>query len=372
MKALIAALIGLMLLATMPAEAAGVARPKNIAIVLYEHAEVLDFAGPAEVFSAAANFAGQFGEPVRVYTVAKTTAPIKAQGFISITPEYSIADAPPADIVVIPGGPSSNFTNDAEAMKWLEKNIGTAQVTLTVCTGAFALAKTGALDGLNVTTWYGALDRLQIEAPKSHVISGTRFIDNDRYVTTAGVSAGIDGSLHVVARIFGRQIADQTARYMEYHWTPEPYLAKKYQYLDPSTTESGRTIQLAGMQDADGHPEIALQLLQNLVKEHADDARAWYALGMVAHKQKNYATSMDAFTRAASSEQFRRAAWVNAAASAALARKTEAAAAYLQKAVDAGLKNPEVITTDDDFAEVQNDPQIKLIVAKMSSPSASR
>ena len=228
---------------------AGVAEAKtrNVAIVAYEDAEILDFAGPAEVLASAAHHATtEDGKPAfQVYVVARTMAPLHAQGFITITPNYSIENAPPPDVIVIPGGNSAKLSDDPAMMKWLTEKAARSEVTLTVCTGAFPLAKAGALDGLTVTTWFGAIDALRAAAPRVHVEDGRRFVDNGRYVTTAGVSAGIDGALHVTARLLGRRVADTTARYMEYHWTPEPYLAKAYVYWNPSTDDRGRALQQA-------------------------------------------------------------------------------------------------------------------------------
>jgi transcriptional regulator GlxA family with amidase domain len=210
------------------------ARTRNVAIVLYEGVEVLDFSGPAEVFAAAAGFAGT-GEQAafRTYTMGVTTDAILSQGFVRVVPEFSIDDAPKPDVIVLPGGSSGRLTNDSTFMAWATKAMQDAEVTLTVCTGAFVAAKAGLLDGQVATTWYDAIDRLRQAAPKATVQEGRRFVDNGRIVTTAGVSAGIDGALHVVARLLGRSAADRTARYMEYHWSPEAYLARSYSYLHP-------------------------------------------------------------------------------------------------------------------------------------------
>ena len=250
-KLVLAVLLAAALVAAAPANAA--AAPRNVAIVIYEGVEILDFAGPAEVLAAAGGFASPGGgTALNVYTVSKSTKPLKSQGFIPIVPEYSIENAPRPDLVVVPGGNSGSITNDPEFFAWVKGAAGKAEVTLTVCTGAFVLAKAGYLDGKEITTWYGAVEKLQKAAPKSTVQAGRRFVDNGRFVTTAGVSAGIDGSLHVVARLFGRAVADQTARYMEYHWTPEPYLAKGYALLNPSTDEAGRRRQMAELERTSG------------------------------------------------------------------------------------------------------------------------
>jgi transcriptional regulator GlxA family with amidase domain len=238
------------LAAAGPAAAADTpgSRTRNVAVVLYEGVEVLDFAGPAEVFAAAAGRAGTGDRPAfRAYTMAATRDPIVSQGFVRILPEFSIDDAPRPDVLVLPGGSSGRLTSDPRFMAWVTKAMQEAEVTLTVCTGAFVAAKAGALDGKTVTTWYDAIERLRQAAPRATVQEGRRFVDNGSIVTTAGVSAGIDGALHVVARLVGRSAADRTARYMEYHWAPESYLARSYSYLNPGLDAAGRAAQQAGL-----------------------------------------------------------------------------------------------------------------------------
>ena len=226
------------------------ARTRNVAIVLYEGVEILDFAGPSEVFAAAAGHAGLGDRPgFRVYTMAATKAPVTSQGFVRITPEFSIEDAPKPDVIVIPGGDSAQLTSNPRFMEWAGKAMQEAEVTLTVCTGAFVAARAGRLDGKTATTFYNAIDGLRRAAPNTTVQDGRRFVDSGDIVTTAGVSAGIDGALHVVARLVGRSAADRTARYMEYHWSPEPYLARGYSYLNPGLDAAGRAAQQAALKE---------------------------------------------------------------------------------------------------------------------------
>ncbi len=227
------AVAAILLLLGAAGAAAEVPSPKpvtrNVAIVLYEGVELLDFAGPAEVFSAAADFGAVGEQPAfRVYTVATSKAPVTSQGFLKVLPDFTIADAPRPDLILVPGGQSSTLTNDARFMAWARKAFEGAEVSMSVCTGAFVLGKAGMLDGRTVTTWFGAVENLRKAVPAATVQDGRRFVDQGRVVTTAGVSAGIDGALHIVARLLGRDVADQTARYMEYRWTPEPYLVETY------------------------------------------------------------------------------------------------------------------------------------------------
>jgi putative intracellular protease/amidase/ketosteroid isomerase-like protein len=204
-------------------DAAAVPKPRsgsskwNVAIVIYNQMELLDFAGPAETFQAA----GQ-GWTYNVFTVAETVEPIISQRFVTITPQFTIANCPPPDLVVIPGGNSSVVRKSQKMMDWVKAVSREAQCTFTVCTGAFVLAQAGLLDGLEATTHHSALATLRRDYPKIKVRSDRRVVDNGNIVTAAGVSAGIDGALHIVARMRGQAVARRTAEYMEYKWQPEP------------------------------------------------------------------------------------------------------------------------------------------------------
>ena len=126
---------------------------RNVAIVLYDGVEILDFAGPTEVFQAAGRFGRSGLTPAfRVYTVAASREPLTSQGVVKVVPEFTFDDAPAPDLVVFPGGASDALTENDKAMAWARKAMAAAEVTLTVCTGAFVPAKAGLLDGLDVTT----------------------------------------------------------------------------------------------------------------------------------------------------------------------------------------------------------------------------
>lgn len=189
---------------------------RNVAILLYDRVELLDFAGPGEVFAAAGG-----RSTFKVFTVAATEEPIHSQGFVEITPEYSIANSPRPDILVIPGGGVGNVLHNPQLMGWIKKTAEEAEIVLSVCNGALVLAQTGLLDGLEVTTHHGSLERLRRMASQATVHDDRRYVDNGRIITSAGVSAGIDSSLYVVARLLGEDAARQTAWYMEYNWQPD-------------------------------------------------------------------------------------------------------------------------------------------------------
>jgi transcriptional regulator GlxA family with amidase domain len=192
------------------------AKRRNVAIFVHEGVELLDFSGPGEVFAAA-----DHGRAFEVYTVAATSEPITSQRFVSIKPQYTISNCPKPDIIVLPGGATNIPLGDAKVIEWIKRASQDAEVTLSVCTGAFLLAKAGLLDGREATTHWGSIEGLKREAPKTVVRENVRFVDNGKIITAAGVSAGIDGALHVVVKLLGQQVASGTARYMEYRWEPE-------------------------------------------------------------------------------------------------------------------------------------------------------
>jgi transcriptional regulator GlxA family with amidase domain len=194
-----------------------VSQSRNVAILLFDDVEVLDFAGPFEVFSVT----GRRGDsvPFHVYTVAEKRAPIIARNGLSINPHYTIDDCPPPQIVIVPGGYGTRREmHNPVIVDWVKKWDQQTDMTLSVCTGSLILAEAGLLDGLTATTHFGAFDLLRETAPGAEVRTDVRFADNGRIVTSAGISAGIDMSLHVVARLLGEEQARETAHYMEYHW----------------------------------------------------------------------------------------------------------------------------------------------------------
>src|SRR5207253_3478152 len=154
--------------------------------------------------------------------------------------------------------------------------------------------------GLEVTTWYGAIDRLQERYPKATVRNGRRFVDNGHVVTTAGISAGIDGSLHVVARLLGRRVADQVAEYMEYHWTPESHHAANYSYLNPSLDAHGRAVQAADMKadEKDYVGEIAAY--RAALAEAPNERSTWRSLADALRSSKDHLGAAAAFEKVAS------------------------------------------------------------------------
>ena len=200
---------------------------RTIAFYLQEGVEVLDFAGPMEVFS----YAGY-----DVFTVSKTKALIRSQGILKVTPDYSIADAPKSDILAFFGGNADNAYRDEKVIDWVKAQTD-VDYYFSVCTGAFVLAEAGILNGHTATTFHGALNDFENRYSKVNVKRNVRFVDNGTVITTAGVSAGIDGALHMVAKLEGLKKAKEVAFYMEYDkWKPgeglilsmdNPYIVKQ-------------------------------------------------------------------------------------------------------------------------------------------------
>ena len=186
-------------------------RNKKIAFYLQDGVEILDFAGPMEVFS----YAG-----FKVFTVSKTRDTITSQGILKIVPDYALPDAPQADILAFFGGNASSAYQDSEVIDWVKKQEN-IEYYFSVCTGAFILAEAGILQKRTATTFHSALSELEKNYPKTKVLKNVRYVDNGNIITTAGISAGIDGALHLVAKIQGFNNARKVAYDIEYDkWTP--------------------------------------------------------------------------------------------------------------------------------------------------------
>ena len=181
-----------------------------VAFLISANAVVIDFAGPWEVFGNV--MIGNRMDLFRLYTVSETLKPIRASGGMQIIPDYTLETAPAAKVIVIPAQ-----SNSSEAvLEWIRKSSKTADVTMSVCTGAYLLAETGLLAGKSATTHHGSYVDLAMKFPDIHVKRGARFVEDGNLASSGGLSSGIDLAFRVVERYYGREVAKQAAYDMEY------------------------------------------------------------------------------------------------------------------------------------------------------------
>ncbi len=194
----------------------------NVGILVFDGVEVLDFTGPFEVFSRVRLTPGiesrrsDESAPFDVFTVARSRASIRAIGGLEVVPHCSFADAPRINLLVVPGGFGTRpLLEDREVLDWIRRAAAGSRLVSSVCTGALLLAKAGLLDGRRATTHWGALDLLGSLGRGIAVERDQRVVD-DVVVSSAGVASGMDMSFQVVEKLFGRAVADETAKYLEY------------------------------------------------------------------------------------------------------------------------------------------------------------
>lgn len=185
-----------------------------VAFVMTEGATMIDFAGPWEVFQDVMfDKDGEHVMPFQLYTVSDSREPIRASAGMKIIPDYTFDDAPKAHVVVI----GAQRGRSKKMIDWLRAQHGTADIVMSVCTGAFKLALTGLLDGKPATTHHDFYERFVAEVPKAKLVKSKRFVKgSDKIYTAGGLTSGIDLALHVVELYYGRETAQRTATYMEY------------------------------------------------------------------------------------------------------------------------------------------------------------
>ena len=182
-----------------------------VAFLISEGAQVIDFTGPWEVFQDVM-VPGRTDRPFHLYTVSESTAPIHTSGGMKIVPDYNFENAPAPKVIVIP----AQSKPGQATLEWIRKSTKDTDVTMSVCTGAFVLARTGLLSGKPATTYHGAFGRFADQFPDIHLKRGARFVEDGNLATAGGLSSGIDLALRVVERYFGREAAQRTAYDMEY------------------------------------------------------------------------------------------------------------------------------------------------------------
>jgi transcriptional regulator GlxA family with amidase domain len=181
-----------------------------VAVLLDQGATVIDFAGPWEVFQDAevANVPG-----FRLFTVAASRDPLRATAGLQLVPDFSFDDAPDPRVIVL-GAQGGN--DNPEKLAWLRKASQKAEIVLSVCTGAFLLARTGLIDGMKATTHHEFYEKFEQTYPKVHLVRDRRFVDNGKFITAGGLTSGVDAALHVVSHFYGDAAARSVATYMEH------------------------------------------------------------------------------------------------------------------------------------------------------------
>lgn len=183
----------------------------RVAFMLGDHANVIDTAGPWEVFQDVMLRGNGMSHPFELFTVAPTEGLLHMTGGLQVKPDFSIENAPQPNVIVVPAHAST-----AASRAWLARASAGTDVTMSVCTGAFQLARAGLLKGIPATTHHQFFDSFAKEFPDIELRRGLRFVDSGRIATAGGLTSGIDLALHVVARYFGIEVAAATATYMEY------------------------------------------------------------------------------------------------------------------------------------------------------------
>ncbi|MEO0368277.1 MAG: DJ-1/PfpI family protein [Pseudomonadota bacterium] len=190
----------------------------NIGIYIYDQAEVLDFSGPFEVFSTASRIF-EHGDPFNVFMVSERGGQIEARGGYEVCAKYGFADHPPIDVLVVVGGVHTDEMEKSNVISWIAEQADAASLVASVCTGAFLLAQAKVIDTHKVTTHWQDIDELKVLFPELNVVEGVRWVDQGDLITSGGISAGIDMSLHMVSRLQDEELAVRTAKQMEFVWT---------------------------------------------------------------------------------------------------------------------------------------------------------
>jgi len=341
------------------------AEPRTVAIVIYEAVELLDFAGPLEVFDVASMFGSGESRAFEVYTVSPDGEPLTSQNILVCDPQHSFDTAPDPDIIVIPGGGARNLTQNPRFQSWLGEHAPQAELLVSVCNGARALAEAGMLDGISATTHWGILEYYIGSFPEVDWVRDVRFVDNGRIVTCAGISAGIDGSLHVVARLLGYEAARATARGMQYEWRPAESERSQYPRLNPDLDEAGRLKQLTRIATRMRSNPMLLEAITGLDELGLADAEALHTLAYSQHVTGDLDTAAANYQRAIEAG-FDRAfvSWYNLACIRARQGETDGALDALERSIESGFTNFELLRTDAELESIRGEARFDKLLER--------
>lgn len=193
---------------------------KNIGILIYPEVEVLDFTGPYEVFTTATRVAKKIhlDAPFNVFTVAMSKETIKARAGLMVLPDCSFDEHPTIDVLIISGGVVDEEMENQTLLEWIKRTDLKCEITSSICTGVFLLAQADVLKTNRVTTHWEDIDDLQSKFKNLDILENVRWVDEGKNITSAGISAGIDMSLHIVEQLCGNELAELTAKQMDFEW----------------------------------------------------------------------------------------------------------------------------------------------------------
>ena len=199
---------------------------RRVGILMYDEAEALDFAGPYEVFTTATRMQQRLAPsataPFEVCTIARERGTVRARAGLVVTVDHGFADAPALDLLLVPGGVVDAALGCATTLAWIARVAPGCEIVASVCTGALLLVAAGVADDAPLTTHWEDLDELRRMRPQLPVVADVRWVEHGRLISSAGIAAGIDMSLHLVERLAARALADRTARQMDVRWLDTP------------------------------------------------------------------------------------------------------------------------------------------------------
>ena len=184
----------------------------NAGILIFDDVQTIDFAGPLEVFDQA---------KFNVFTIGKTIEPVNTSSGQPLIPKFDFSNHPQIDILIIPAGRDLDKAPDAAEIQWMKRISESCEYILTICCGSIELAKAGILGNRSATTHHGYLDQLRKHGPDAKVVTGRKWVEDGKIITSGGMCSGIDASLYVVSKIRGIEEADRIAKWMEFPWAKD-------------------------------------------------------------------------------------------------------------------------------------------------------